>query len=99
MVPIFRKHNRAPQACRLAASSLMQVIGDGTGQTANDWASSTLRGPGSNSEVHLCGQAGGTNQIGDDGGSSSFTCTTGTANGSLAALNDAEIYAPTSKEN
>lgn len=76
-MPIFREHNRAPQACRLAASPLMQVMGDVTGQTASDWASSTLRGPGSNSEVYLSGQAGG----------------------SLAALNAAAIYAPTSKEN
>jgi len=95
-----------PQQARLAydkkpglPAEVSVPLGDVTGLTASDWASSTLHGPGSSYEVYLSGQAGGMNQIQDSGGSTSFTCTFGTANGSLAALNDAAIYAPTSKEN
>ncbi|MDE4205518.1 hypothetical protein PXK30_22405 [Phaeobacter gallaeciensis] len=73
-------------------------LGDVTGLTASDSASSTLRGPGASYEVYVSGQVGGMNQIQDGGGSSSFACTFGTVSGSLAALNDAAIYAPTSKE-
>ena len=74
-------------------------LGDVTGLAASDWASSTLRGHGSSYEVYLSGQAGGMNRIQDGGGSSSFACAFGTVTGSIAALNDAAIHAPSSKEN
>lgn len=96
----------SPQQARLTydkkpglPAEISVPLGDVTGLTAPDWASSTLRGQGASYEVYLSGQAGGMNQIQDGGSTSSFTCTFGTVNGSLAALNDAAIYAPTSKEN
>jgi len=95
-----------PQDARLAfekepgfAAEVSVPLGDVTGLTARDWASSTLRGVGASYEVYASGQVAGMNLIRDGGGTSSYTCATGTVNGSLAALNDAALYAPASKEN
>lgn len=95
-----------PQDARLAfekepglAAEVSVPLGDVTGLTASDWASSTLRGVGASYEVYVSGQIAGVNLIRDGGGTSSYTCATGTVNGSLAALNDAALYAPASKEN
>jgi len=95
-----------PQDARLAfekepglPAEVSVPLGDVTGLTANDWASSTLRGVGASYEVYVSGQIAGMNLIRDGGGASSYTCATGTVNGSLAELNEAALYAPASKEN
>ncbi|NIZ13392.1 hypothetical protein [Phaeobacter sp. HF9A] len=95
-----------PQEARLAydkepglPAEVSVPLGDVTGLTASDWASSTLRGIGASYEVYLSGGVAGMNLIRDDGGTTSYACASGTANGSLAALNDAALYAPTTKEN
>ena len=95
-----------PQDARLAfekepgfAAEVSVPLGDVTGLTARDWASSSLHGVGSSYEVYVSGQIAGMNQIRDGGGTSSYTCATGTVNGSLAELNEAALYAPASKEN
>ena len=74
-------------------------LGDVTGLTASDWASSTLRSGGASYEVYLAEGVGGMNVVADAGGSTAYTCDPGTATGSLAALNEAAIYAVSSKEN
>lgn len=74
-------------------------LGDVTGLTASDWASSTLRAGGASYEVYLANGVGGMNVIAGAGGSAAYTCDPGTATGSLAALNEAAIHAISSKEN
>jgi len=74
-------------------------LGDVTGLTASDWASSTLRADGASYEVYLAGGVGGMNVIADAGGSTAYTCDPGTTTGALAALNAAAIHAVSSKEN
>lgn len=74
-------------------------LGDVTGLTASDWASSTLRAGGVSYEVYLAGGVGGLNVIADAGGSTAYTCDPGSTTGALAALNEAAIHAVSSKEN
>ncbi|CUH53058.1 hypothetical protein SAMN04488037_103309 [Shimia marina] len=94
-----------PQQARLAydkapggPAEVVVPLGDVTGLTSSDWASSTLISVGGSYEVYLSGQIAGLNLIWDGGGSTSYTCATGSVNGSLAELNEAAIYAPSSKE-
>lgn len=94
-----------PQQARLAYDKapgrLAEVgvpLGDVTGLTSSDWASSTLISVGASYEVYLSGQIAGLNLIRDGGSPTSYTCATGTVTGSLANLNEAAIYAPSSKE-
>lgn len=94
-----------PQQARLAydkepgvPAEVSVPLGDVTGLTSSDWASSTLISVGGSYEVYLSGQVAGLNLIRDGGSPTSYSCATGTVNGSPADLNAAAIYAPSSKE-